>query len=305
VVTAPVAVPGFTRGFGGPNEGGHAGQSDWFNRYGMDIGGADGTPVYAAFDGHVTKFTPHTPATDDAKHYGAQIFVRSHNEMMGGFYTHLREVPDGIGVGSTVAVGDFLGTVHTFGTTAPHLHLALVEIIGGAPNGQYKGVDLYRFFLSLQTNNPDLFVPVQFWQDGRPPEPQLGAARVGALLVSDSRFVGPQPDFSINEPQAVATLVLETLKCGAPDDIGGDEPFITINEKEVWRASDVDAGDMRTIGVRHSFANIARLELFDAEFTVDDEIGSKVIESAEAGLGLRRAFFSTDSANYTIEYRVE
>ena len=105
--------------------------------------------------------------------------------------------------------------------------------------------------------------------------------------------------------QELATLVLETLKCQATDDIGSDEPYITINEEEVWRASGVDAGDIRSIDVRHSFVNIARLELFDAEVSADDEIGSKIIESAEAGLSIRRAFMNNGSANYIIEYHVE
>ena len=297
VVTAPVAVPGFTQDLGGPNQGGHVGPS-WYIQYGMDIGGAEGTPVYAAFDGHVTKFQPHNPAADSGKVYGAQIFMRSTNDMMGGFYTHLTDIADGLGVGSSVAVGDFLGRIHKFGGISPHLHLALVEIIGGAPNGQYKGVDLHQFFLGLQTNSPEAYVPVQFWQDGRPPEPQFSTARVGALFANDSNIAGVQV-------QELATLVLDTLKCQATDDIGSDEPYITINEEEVWRASGVDAGDIRSIDVRHSFVNIARLGLFDAEVSADDEIGSKIIESAEAGLGIRRAFMNNGSANYIIEYHVE
>lgn len=177
-MTAPVDASGFTQGYGGPNQGGHQAPS-WYIQYGMDIGGTEGTAVYAAFDGHVTKYQPHDPAADNGRVYGAQIFIRSPNDMMGGFYTHLTDVADGIAQGSTVAVGDFLGRVLKFGGIPPHLHLALVEIIGGAPNGQYKGFDLYRFFINLQTNDPDAFVPVQFWQDGRPPEPLVNRARIG------------------------------------------------------------------------------------------------------------------------------
>ncbi len=182
VMTAPVDASGFTQGHGGPNQGGHRGPS-WYIQYGMDIGGAEGTPVYAAFDGHVTKYQPHNPAADSGGVYGAQIFIRSPNDMMGGFYTHLTDVANGLAQGSNVAVGDFLGRIHKFGGIPPHLHLALVEIIGGAPNGQYKGFDLYQFFISLQTNAPDAFVPVQFWQDGRPPEPLVRQARVGETFV--------------------------------------------------------------------------------------------------------------------------
>ncbi|MFG1953483.1 peptidoglycan DD-metalloendopeptidase family protein [Micromonospora sp. NPDC048830] len=175
-MSAPVDTAGFTQGHGGPNQGGHVGVN-WYIRYGMDIGGVQGTPVYAAFDGHITRFQPHNPAQDNGRVYGAQIFMRSPNDMMGGFYTHLTNLPDGLGVGSTVARGDFLGTIHRFGGIPPHLHLALVEIIGGAPNGQYQGFDLYQFFLGLQTADPSTVVPVQFWQDGRPPEPLWGVRK--------------------------------------------------------------------------------------------------------------------------------
>jgi murein DD-endopeptidase MepM/ murein hydrolase activator NlpD len=170
-MTAPVAVPGFTTGYGGPGQGGHTGPN-WYIHYGMDLGGASGTPVYAAFAGHITKFQPHNPAEDSAKVYGAQIFIRSDNDMMGGFYTHLTETDDKVQQGAEIAVGDYLGKVYEFAGISPHLHLALVEIIGGAPGGQYTGVDLYNFFLDLEQNHPDLYVPVQFWQDGRAPEPQ-------------------------------------------------------------------------------------------------------------------------------------
>jgi murein DD-endopeptidase MepM/ murein hydrolase activator NlpD len=140
-ISAPVDTSGFSSGLSGPNQGGHVGSS-WYIQYGMDIGGAEGTPVYASFDGHITKFQPHNPGADSGRVYGAQIFMRSPNDMMGGFYTHITDVPDGLGVGSAVARGDFLGRVHKFGGITPHLHLALVEIIGGAPGGQYLGVDL-------------------------------------------------------------------------------------------------------------------------------------------------------------------
>jgi hypothetical protein len=87
---------------------------------------------------------------------------------MGGFYTHITNVPPSIRVGSQVARGDFLGTVTTFGGIPPHLHLALVEII----NGRYVGVDLYHLFLDLETIYAENFVPVRFMQDGTPPMPQ-------------------------------------------------------------------------------------------------------------------------------------
>jgi Putative peptidoglycan binding domain len=70
-------------------------------------------------------------------------------------------------------LSSILGTVFAFGGIPPHLHLALVEIIGGVPNGQYQGVDLYRFF--LDTANTDTVTAVTFMQDGSPPTPGDGS----------------------------------------------------------------------------------------------------------------------------------
>jgi hypothetical protein len=123
---------------GEPNTGGHVGPN-WFIQYGMDLGGVD-TAVYASFDAHVTKYQAHDPASDTSAVYGAQIFARSPSDKMGGFYTHITNVPSSIGPGTAISRGDFLGNILPHGLS-PHLHVALVEIIGGAPGGQYVGVD--------------------------------------------------------------------------------------------------------------------------------------------------------------------
>jgi murein DD-endopeptidase MepM/ murein hydrolase activator NlpD len=171
-ILQPVDPAEFTAGLGGPNQGGHTGPR-WYIQYGMDLGAAEGTAVHAAFDGHITQFHPHDPRADDGKVYGAQIFMRAPNDGMGGFYTHLTDTAPGLGNGVTVSRGDYLGTVFAHGGIPPHLHLALVEIIGGLPGGQYQGVDLYHFFLDLEKADPDTVVPVTFTQDGSPPVPQL------------------------------------------------------------------------------------------------------------------------------------
>jgi Peptidase family M23 len=170
----PVDPPGFTTGLGGPNQGGHYGKPDWYERYGMDLGASTGTPVYAAFDGHVTRFKPHIPAQDHGGIYGAEIFMRHPNDKMGGFYTHITDVPASFQVGTHVARGDFLGNVVAFGGIPPHLHLALVEIIGSLPGAQYVGVNLYDLFLELETIYAEYYVPIEFMQDGTPPMPQWG-----------------------------------------------------------------------------------------------------------------------------------
>ncbi|MGW0844573.1 peptidoglycan-binding protein [Streptomyces sp. NPDC002787] len=162
---------GFTGGLGGPHEGGHQ-PPDWYIQYGMDLGADVGTEVRAAFDAHITKLHPHIPSQDNGKVYGAQLFMRAPGDRMGAFYTHLSHVPPQLTRGSAVARGDRLGLVLSFGGIQPHLHLALVEIIGGLPGGRYQGVDLYQFF--LDTANTNVTTTVTFSQDGSPPVPGAG-----------------------------------------------------------------------------------------------------------------------------------
>jgi murein DD-endopeptidase MepM/ murein hydrolase activator NlpD len=151
---------GWKGGLGGPNMGGHK-CADWFIQYGMDLGVKEGTEVLAAFSGHVTKFHPHTPSKDTSKVYGAQLFLRSDNNMMGGFYTHITGGPN-FGIGQRITKGNVLGN-----TLRDHLHLALVEIVGGAPGGRYAGVDLYQHFLRI--GDSPTTITVTFKQDGSPP----------------------------------------------------------------------------------------------------------------------------------------
>jgi murein DD-endopeptidase MepM/ murein hydrolase activator NlpD len=179
-MSAPVDPAGFTQGLGGPGQGGHSGE--WYNGFGMDLGAEEGTPVYAAFDAHVTVFHPHNPQVTTGPVYGAQIFMRSPNDMMGAYYTHISDVPSWLVAGARVSRGDFLGRVLRQAGITPHLHMALLEFIGGAPGGQKVGVDLYRLFLQMESFELGSVVPIQFWQDGSPPEPIWRAGRVGQLF---------------------------------------------------------------------------------------------------------------------------
>ncbi|UQE73728.1 M23 family metallopeptidase [Gordonia sp. PP30] len=52
----PIRTGGRTQNYGGPGVGGHSFAAEWYIGYGMDLGAPGGTPVYAAFDGHVTRF---------------------------------------------------------------------------------------------------------------------------------------------------------------------------------------------------------------------------------------------------------
>ena len=149
---------------GGPNSGGHR-PPEWYIQYGMDLGVAEGTEVFAAFAGHVTRFQPHTPSSDTSKVYGAQLFMRSDNDRMGGFYTHI--------TGSTISAGQRINRGDRLGVTLrDHLHFALVEIIGGAPGGRYMGVNLYRHFVDM-ADQPRT-ISVTFKQDGSPPDATPG-----------------------------------------------------------------------------------------------------------------------------------
>ena len=150
-------------GYGGPGVGGHQGPH-WYIAFGMDLAAPPSTSVFAAFDAHLTKVHPHVPSNDSGRVYGAQLFMRSPNDKMGAFYTHIADVPAVLTAGSRISRGDFLGRVTAFGGISPHLHMAIVEIIGGAPNGLYAGVNLYDSFLNTQ--GP---WTVTFHQDGTPP----------------------------------------------------------------------------------------------------------------------------------------
>jgi len=170
-MSAPIDPSGFLGGLGGPNQGGHTGPN-WYIQFGMDLAADAGVPVFACFDAHVTRFQRHEPQTDSGKVYGAQIFMRSANDGMGAFFTHLTDTPDWLAPGAAISRGDQLGTVTSFGGISPHVHLALVEIVGGLPGGAYTGVDLYDFFRGLESSESGSVVPVTFPQDGSAPFPQ-------------------------------------------------------------------------------------------------------------------------------------
>jgi len=165
-IASPLQASAFTGDLRGPGIGTHA-EGDWYNRFGMDLGANPGTEVRAAFDGHITRYNHHNPSTDTAEKYGAQIFVRAHNNRMGGAYMHLTAVPSKLAEGVFVSRGERLGEVMAFGQTSSHLHWALVEIIGGLPGGTYKGVDLHKHLVAATRSDSTL--TVQFHQNGAAP----------------------------------------------------------------------------------------------------------------------------------------
>lgn len=165
-VSSPFPPGAFNGGLGGPGQGGHQ-SANWYIQYGMDLAADEDTEVRAAFDAHITRINPHNPAADTGKVYGAQLFMRAPNDLMGGFYTHITDVRSDLQVGSVLSRGEPMGRVFAFGGIPAHLHLALVEIVGGLPGGTYQGVDLYQLFLDI--TGSELLGRVTFAQDGSGP----------------------------------------------------------------------------------------------------------------------------------------
>jgi murein DD-endopeptidase MepM/ murein hydrolase activator NlpD len=156
---------GYDAWYGGPGDGGHS-SPDWYVQFGMDLGAPGGTPVYAAFDGHVTRLNLQNLNDNTPPTYGAELFMRAHNNLMGAFYTHINQLAPGLAAGSIITRGDYLGSVIA-SPAAPHLHLAIVEIIGG-PGGTYQGVNLSRWFRDT-ANTSDVGTVTFYQQNGVAP----------------------------------------------------------------------------------------------------------------------------------------
>ena len=175
-MSSPFPTGACTGDFGGPDVGGHHASTEWYIKFGMDLAAPISTEVSAVFDGHVTVFHPHKRTADTSKVFGAQIFIRSKaaatgrdfsDDKLGAFYTHITDVPPSLRVGSFVRKGDRLGKLFHPGAT--HLHLALVEIIGGAPGGRYKGVNIFKDIRSMAMAPKAAALSVMFKQSGSPP----------------------------------------------------------------------------------------------------------------------------------------
>jgi murein DD-endopeptidase MepM/ murein hydrolase activator NlpD len=74
-----------------------------------------------------------------------------------------------VAMGALVRRGDRLGTIYTNGQTGPHLHWALVEIIGRIPGARYVGANLHQHFLRLSGSATKTVI--RFAQNGTPPAP--------------------------------------------------------------------------------------------------------------------------------------
>ncbi len=85
------------------------------NHSGIDIAAANGTPVYAAADGVITR-------AEFSNSYGNVIYIRHPNNMETR-YAHLARFGEGIGTGKGVRQGDLIGYVGNTGASkGNHLH---------------------------------------------------------------------------------------------------------------------------------------------------------------------------------------
>jgi murein DD-endopeptidase MepM/ murein hydrolase activator NlpD len=171
-LTSPFPFGAFTRDYGGPKSSGHKGPK-WYVECGMDLDAPIGAEVRAVFPGHVTRIDT-TPSTDTTHEYGEKIFIRSKisasgtdysDDKLGAFYTHINDKPKKVVEGAFVDRGDFLGKL--FFPSATHLHLALVEIIGGGPGGTYMGLTIFPDILTMVSKTKTLVVTFQ--QNGSQP----------------------------------------------------------------------------------------------------------------------------------------
>lgn len=224
---------GFTQTLGGPNSGGH-GPPEWYIQFGMDLGAPAGTEVRASFDGQVSRYHPHDPATDSGKVFGAQIFVRDQSDRMGCFYTHLTDVPEALAQGGPVSRGDFIGRVFEFAGIPGHVHMAVCEIFGDVATGERVGVDLHDLFVSL--SGTDQGATVTFFQErGRAPELSGGGGdpTVTVLDLATVRGVqqalaalgfDPGPVDGLDGPKTQAAVAAFQVANGLTDQDGTTTP---------------------------------------------------------------------------------
>lgn len=91
---------------------------------GLDMGGKDGDPIYAAADGIVKLLAP-----DNGIHpYGAHLRITHnwHNDSYETIYAHLRGFRAGLTLGQNVHAGDVIGYMGSSGnSTGVHVHMTL------------------------------------------------------------------------------------------------------------------------------------------------------------------------------------
>lgn len=113
---------------------------------GVDFGASDGTPIYAAGDGVITKIGPNGA-------YGNYIRIK-HNSDYSTAYAHVSRFAKGLRAGSRVRQGDVIAYVGATGrVTGPHLHYEVLvdnkqvnpTAIKLASGTKLAGADLRKF----------------------------------------------------------------------------------------------------------------------------------------------------------------
>jgi hypothetical protein len=158
--------------------------------------------------------------------------------MVGAFFTHLTDLAPEVVTGATVSRGQRLGSVFKSAGTDSHLHLALVEILGGVPSGgvapdaNYRGFSLYDQF---RTMGAGTVLSVTFTQDGSPPS--VGRGGVTGQVVDFASFSGIQSALSLlgfdpgtidgldgpSTQAAVSAFQLQKLQIAPPTGVVDDQ----------------------------------------------------------------------------------
>lgn len=122
---------------------------------------------------------------------------------------------------------------------------------------------------------------------------QTGGVPLGSSLGGPAQ-VSAVPAGLVQRQSAggLASLLLGEIQCIAPDDLGGDEVYITVGGRRIWGPVSMDTFDVRSINIDVPFSGTAlTIRVFDEEpwpFS-DDEIGSVTINTPSSEEEIRRA----------------
>ncbi len=102
----------------------------------IDIPAAQGTPVIAAADGHITRLF-------QSELGGTTIYQLSTDQRLGFYYAHLQRYADGLSEGMFVRQGDVIAYVGDTGNAGPgnyHLHFSIAVV--SDPKRHWEGTNI-------------------------------------------------------------------------------------------------------------------------------------------------------------------
>jgi hypothetical protein len=101
-------------------------------------------------------------------------------------------------------------------------------------------------------------------------------------------------------------LNLISLHCARKQDaIGRDEPQLFVDGVSVFGPGDMGRGETVDLRPRSAlFAEVARIRLTEVDPGPDDELGTVVASSSQAGQGAQLGEFSRPGADYNLTYEV-